>query len=131
MRLLSKGDTTTKDTVSPFWGSLKMPVVHRRNVFPTPLGLFAAGLTLAAAMLLVALVATGNTYDGSPWILIGLGGLAALAERQGVQVGLHTHTSVSVLPILFASVVFGPVAGMAVGFLALLPYVGLSGPRRE
>jgi putative nucleotidyltransferase with HDIG domain len=101
-----------------------MPVVHDRIPLPSPIMLYALGLACGAMGLFSGLVATGNTYQASPWILLGLGGLAALAERQGVQVGLHTHTSISVLPILFAAVVFGPIAGMAVGFAALLPYLG-------
>jgi len=124
MRLLSRGDTTTKGTVSPFWGSLKVPVVHRSSLRLTPLSIYAIALSTASTALLLSLIAGGATYEGNLWVLVGLGALAAVAERQGVQVGLHTHTSVSVLPILFASVVFGPVAGMVVGFCALLPYVG-------
>ncbi len=124
MRLLSGGDTTTTSgKVSPFWGSLKMPVVDLRHVV-TPLGLYALALSTGAFGLLLALVTHGDRYEGNVWVLVGLGALAALAERQGVQVGLHTHTSVSVLPILFAAVVLGPVAGMIVGFAALLPYFG-------
>jgi putative nucleotidyltransferase with HDIG domain len=55
--------------------------------------------------------------------------LAALsAERQSVRVGPHTEMSVSVLPILFAAVVLGPLAAMIVGACALLgdfkpPYI--------
>jgi putative nucleotidyltransferase with HDIG domain len=124
MRLLSGGDTTTSATVSPFWGSLKMPVVYLRHVGVTPLIVYAMALSAGAFGLLLALVAHGDNYEGNVLVLVGLCALAALAERQGVQVGLHTHTSISVLPILFAAVVFGPLAGMIVGFAALLPYFG-------
>src|SRR5207302_844234 len=51
-----------------------------------------------------------------------------LAERQSVRVGPHTEMSVSVLPILFAAVVLGPLAAVIVGASALVgdfrtPYI--------
>src|SRR5688572_25861329 len=51
-----------------------------------------------------------------------------LAERRSVHIGSNAQVSVSVLPIMFAAVVFGPLAAMAVGAIGILvdfrrPYV--------
>ena len=45
--------------------------------------------------------------------------IALLAERQSVRVASHTEMSVSVLPILFSAVVYGPLDAMIVGAFAL------------
>jgi putative nucleotidyltransferase with HDIG domain len=49
-----------------------------------------------------------------------LAGVAFLAERQCVAIGANTEMSISVLPILFSAVVFGPVAAMIVGACSLI-----------
>lgn len=47
-----------------------------------------------------------------------LAAVAALAERQSVAVTERTYHSVSLLPIVFSAVVFGPIGGFAVGILS-------------
>jgi putative nucleotidyltransferase with HDIG domain len=49
-----------------------------------------------------------------------LAAVAFLAERQCVAIGANTEMSISVLPILFSAVVFGPVAAMIVGACSLV-----------
>jgi putative nucleotidyltransferase with HDIG domain len=47
-----------------------------------------------------------------------------LAERQPVRISANLEMTVSVLPMLFAAVVYGPLAAMAVGALGLIGDVG-------
>jgi len=49
------------------------------------------------------------------WAIVVLGGIATVADRQGVVVADRTTQSVSFLPIVFAAVVFGPLGGLTVG----------------
>lgn len=44
---------------------------------------------------------------------------AALAERQSIWLGRHLEGSISLLPTLFAAVLFGPLAAMIVGALSM------------
>ena len=53
------------------------------------------------------------------WGLAVLAALAALAERQPVQILSNSAVTVSVLPMLFAAVVYGPIAAMVVGAIGL------------
>lgn len=92
-----------------------------------PLHFFAAGLALAALSFGLLLILIGS--PGAPlWAVLLLGGLAAFAERQPVRISDNLEMTISVLPMLFAAVVFGPLAAMAVGAVGLLvdfrrPYV--------
>jgi putative nucleotidyltransferase with HDIG domain len=52
------------------------------------------------------------------WTLLGLAGIAALAERQSVPVTRNIETSVSFLPSVFTAVAFGPLAAAIVGAVA-------------
>jgi putative nucleotidyltransferase with HDIG domain len=52
------------------------------------------------------------------WALFVLGAVAALAERQSVEINDRTWMSVSFLPLVFSAVVFGPLGGFAVGALS-------------
>ena len=52
--------------------------------------------------------------------IAALAALALYAERQTVRLSATTELSVSFLPLVFAAVVFGPLAAMAVGAVALL-----------
>lgn len=84
-----------------------------------------AGLLVAAALLLVmALLDAGSTLEGSPVVLAILCLIAVVAERQSVFISPSTQVSVSVLPLLFAAVVFGPLAAMLVGAFAMLADFG-------
>jgi putative nucleotidyltransferase with HDIG domain len=84
-----------------------------------------AGVLVAAALLLVtALVDAGSTLEGSPVVLGILCVIALVAERQSVAISPSAQVSVSVLPLLFAAVVFGPLAAMVVGSFAMLADFG-------
>src|SRR5262245_21678675 len=62
------------------------------------------------------LVSLANSHESLPpwWVLAGLAGIAALAERQGVLVTRNIETSVSFLPTIFTAVAFGPFAAAVV-----------------
>jgi putative nucleotidyltransferase with HDIG domain len=95
---------------------------------PTAIELWAGFLTAATALVAAALEVTdrGGQF---PWAAVAaLGVVAWLAERQSVRLTTNLQMSVSVLPVLFAAVVYGPLAAMGVGASALLadfgrPYV--------
>src|SRR4051794_19365868 len=65
------------------------------------------------------LIGSGESI-GRPLPLAALAALALYAERQCVRISSTTELSVSFLPLVFAAVVFGPLAAMAVGAFALL-----------
>jgi putative nucleotidyltransferase with HDIG domain len=52
------------------------------------------------------------------WVFLGLAVVAAMADRQSVAVTKNAEASVAFLPLVFAAVAFGPLAGLAVGALA-------------
>lgn len=52
---------------------------------------------------------------GSPWVVAGLAAAAALAERGRIRLSSTVEESVSLVPMLFTAVVFGPRAAMVVG----------------
>jgi putative nucleotidyltransferase with HDIG domain len=65
-------------------------------------------------------LALGGTAIGPFWAIIVLGAYSMLAERQPVRVSTNLEITVSVLPVVFAAVAFGPLAAMAVGALGLI-----------
>jgi putative nucleotidyltransferase with HDIG domain len=67
----------------------------------------------------VALAATG-VGEPAPWLpILTLGALALCAEKQPVRVSANVEMTVSVLPILFAAVVYGPIPAMCVTAIGL------------
>ena len=82
---------------------------------------YAATLSLVAAGLAVALLLTGSV-TGSLWVVLLLAVVAAIAERGGVQMSttMDLEESISLLPILFAAVLLGPLAGLVVAAASML-----------
>lgn len=74
------------------------------------LGALVSSAILTASVLLIV-----NRPVGTLWIIGILALVAALAERVSVRLSSDTEESISLLPTLFAAVLFGPVAGMIVG----------------
>lgn len=73
-----------------------------------------AALWVAAGVLAIALLGDGYGV-GSWWVLAGLAGIGALAERLSVPLTRTTDASVAFLPFVFTAVAFGPLAAMIVG----------------
>jgi putative nucleotidyltransferase with HDIG domain len=80
-------------------------------------GAWAAVLAGIAILLAGALALRGYRI-GAPWVVIGLGIVAAVADRQGVTIGDRLQVSVALLPNLFAAAVFGPLAGFVTGVIS-------------
>ncbi len=80
---------------------------------------YALALAIAALIAGAALVAAGHGV-GEPWVVITLAAVAAIAERGSVRIGNATEQSISLLPTLFAAVLFGPIAAMIVGAASML-----------
>jgi putative nucleotidyltransferase with HDIG domain len=95
-----------------------------RRKFASPVTLWVASLALLAVVTAMALVFTGHTV-GSPWVVAGLATVAALAERGRVRLTRYLEESISLLPTLFAAIVFGPLAAMVVAAASM---VGAFGP---
>ena len=81
-------------------------------------GAYAAILATSAVALAVLLLAVG--WDvGDVWTVAALCAIAAVSERGLVRLTSTTSQSISILPTLFAAVLFGPLAGMLVGAASL------------
>lgn len=85
-----------------------------REVLRQPLLQYVAGLTVLASLLLLGLVLSGVSV-GNPWIVLVLAAAAAMAERGSVRLTETTELSISPVLMLFAAVLFGPLAGGLVG----------------
>jgi putative nucleotidyltransferase with HDIG domain len=124
--LLSRG-TNGKSGYTPFEGWAQALAGHKRLVWReirSPLSLWVASLALLAVLAGVALVLAGQTL-GSPWVVAGLAAVAALAERGRVRLTRYLEESISLLPTLFAAIVFGPLAAMLVAAASM---IGAFGP---
>ena len=89
---------------------------------PSLEGLFIYGLVLAgaAAGFGGTLILAGIRPEAPVWELAVLAAVAVVAERQPVRITSNTEITVSVLPMLFAAVVYGPLDAALVGALGLL-----------
>jgi len=85
---------------------------------------YAGALVFAVAAVAVALRHAGMSLEAPLWTTLAIGMVALIAERQSVRISPTVQTSVSVLPILFAAVVYGPVTAMTVAAFALLADFG-------
>jgi len=113
-----------------FWqvrgGSFRWGALVRGASEQWPVLLFAALLAGAVALLSVALALASPTV---PWLtVLGLCALTFAAERQGVRLSSCVEISVSFLPLVFAAVLFGPLAAMLVGAAGMLSQFPLRRP---
>jgi putative nucleotidyltransferase with HDIG domain len=109
----------------PFWGRNSRafmtvsPVFSRVALVDRVVG-FAGALSLSAASFALILLAKGEGISAPPLVIAGLALVALFAEKQSVYISGNTEMSVSVLPVLFAAVLYGPLEAMIVGACALL-----------
>src|SRR2546423_13136891 len=83
-----------------------------------PVIVFAAVLATTTALLTVGLALASPSV---PWLtVLGLCALSFIGERQGVRLTSCAQISVSFLPIVFAAVLFGPLAAIIVGLCGML-----------
>jgi HD-GYP domain-containing protein (c-di-GMP phosphodiesterase class II) len=102
--------------------ALARPRVSPR--LPTIVETYSVALGTITLSLATWLTLNGYGGDVSWPVVAALGVVAWLAERQSVQLTTNLAMSVSVLPVLFAAVVWGPLAAMVVGMSALLAEFG-------
>jgi len=81
--------------------------------------IYATSLVVAAIATAVALVSAGYVLEG-PVTVLALSVAAAAAERVSIRFTKSVEQSISALPMLFAGVVFGPLAGAVVGGASML-----------
>jgi putative nucleotidyltransferase with HDIG domain len=84
------------------------------------ISVFAGALAGAVAILISSLLATGFGVHGPLWQLGLLATFALWAERNHVRITSNAEMTVSVLPVLFSAVVFGPIDAMIVGAAGLI-----------
>lgn len=81
---------------------------------PRPLLAYSAGLSIAAVTIFAALFIGGQEV-GNVWTIACLAIVAVVAERASVRLTTTLEISISLLPTLFAAVLYGPLAGLIVG----------------
>jgi hypothetical protein len=123
-QLLSRG-TNGKAGYTPFegWTQAGSALMSLKRELLTPIAAWAASLALAAAFMAVTLWLAGWSLP-SPLVIAGLGAIAAVAERGRVRINRYMEESISLLPTLFAAVIFGPLAAMVVAAASMLGAFG-------
>src|SRR5215207_3000462 len=91
---------------------------------PTAIEAYALILGVGAVSLALALAEQGSGGSFPVLMVAALSFVAWMAEKQSVRLTTNLEMSVSVMPVLFAAVVYGPYAAMAVGAAALLAEFG-------
>src|SRR5262249_18410927 len=74
-------------------------------------------LAMTALALATGALLLGFSF-GNAWAVGLLGIAAAVSETQRVSIARDTHASFSLIPILFAAVLFGPLAAMVVAAMS-------------
>lgn len=85
-----------------------------------PISRYALFLVALTGGLVIGLVLVGQRVEGPVWLIVVLALLALAAEQQPVRINDGTEVTVSVLPVLFAAVAFGPLTAVVVGAAGLL-----------
>src|SRR3954447_10348391 len=83
-------------------------------------GAVYAGSLGFTSIVIAALLALAGYDLGDPWAVVVLCAIAAVSEPGLVPLTSTHPQSISILPTLFAAVVFGPLAAMLVGAASLL-----------
>lgn len=100
-------------------------VLGRRAVgFRAPhldaLMIYGLMLATAASAFTATILLSGIRLEAPVWELGVLVAVAVVAERQPVRITSNTEITVSVLPMLFAAVVYGPLEAVIVGAIGLV-----------
>jgi putative nucleotidyltransferase with HDIG domain len=117
------GTNGTLDDIPLLGDKSRKPMIYRffrkKPALPSALHAYAGALALASVSLAAALAAFDRDF-GTPWAIAVLALIAIAAERQSVRISPNAEITVSVLPILFATIVYSPLAGMTVAAAGLL-----------
>jgi putative nucleotidyltransferase with HDIG domain len=113
--------TNGKSEVIPLLGDFSRGLRSLRSFRTTEpsLALYVASLATGAVAMSCALAAVGYGIR-APWGVFALAGVAAVAERASVRLNATTEASISLVPTVFAAVLFGPLAAMVVGAASML-----------
>jgi putative nucleotidyltransferase with HDIG domain len=98
---------------------LEATLIRHRSNPEWRVGLFAGGLGCVAVAIGAMLVMRDPRID-SWWVVLVLAVVAAFAERGTVLLGKDTEQSISLVPTLFAAVLFGPLASMLVAAASMV-----------
>jgi putative nucleotidyltransferase with HDIG domain len=79
------------------------------------------GTLLVITAATATVVCRTDGWHGNVAVVLGLCVIASAAERGRVTLTPAIHESISLLPTLFAAVLFGPMAAMVVAFASMLP----------
>jgi putative nucleotidyltransferase with HDIG domain len=115
-----RGTNGTRDVI-PLMGEIQggLGKLAKASSGDQKITAFAALLSTSALVLAASLVAAGVTLTASAWFVIALGVMGLIAERQVVQINANLQISVSVLPLLLAATLFGPLEAMLVAVVTL------------
>jgi putative nucleotidyltransferase with HDIG domain len=94
-------------------------VVRRR---PSALEVYPLLLVCLAGLVVAGLIASDQPL-GTLWVVACLAVAAAIAERSTVRLSKAVVVSVTLLPLVFAAVVFGPLAAMIVAGASMLSFL--------
>jgi putative nucleotidyltransferase with HDIG domain len=84
-----------------------------------PISAYVGAISFIAFAVGAALAVSGDSLE-SPWAVAFLAATAAIAERGSVRIDSKMEESISLLPTLFAAVLFGPLAAMLVAAASML-----------
>jgi putative nucleotidyltransferase with HDIG domain len=115
-----RGTNGTADVI-PLLGEIQGGVARLRSASTGDrrILVYALSLSTATVVLASALFLAGERFEGPLFFVLALGLMGLLAERQFVQITAHVHISVSVLPLLLAALLYGPLEAMAVAVVTM------------
>jgi putative nucleotidyltransferase with HDIG domain len=91
------------------------------RLLPSPRGVWIYAAVLAAVAASTAgFLVFAHVDTGPGLVVIGLAAAAAFAERGSVRLSSTVEESISALPMLFAAVLFGPLAALIVASASML-----------
>ena len=123
----SFGDDGTGDAIprsGDFQEALTVFNSSLRDLRPAPIQVYGTALATVAIGLATVFHESGAALEAPLWALLVLSFVAVFAEKQPVRLSKNAEIVVSVLPILFAAVTFGPLAAMVIGAAGLLADFG-------
>src|SRR5215208_4440033 len=81
---------------------------------------FVGAVVVAGVAVVLACIAGTGLSVGNTWSVLALCIVAAIAEKGSIRVTSTTQESISLLPTLFAAVLFGPLAAAIVGAASMV-----------
>jgi putative nucleotidyltransferase with HDIG domain len=112
-------ELTATPAYTPFGGYARLDRVIKGLGNPDDRRTFAWACVLFAGSVASVSLLSVHGYRLPPvWAGLVLAAVAAIAERQGIFVSDRLYHSVSLLPLVFSAVVFGPLGAFAVGALS-------------